>query len=88
MMGKLRAIFAWLELVPVIIGAIRAIEQALPESGQGSAKLAALRLAIQAGYESVQDVLGAFDDVWPRIESLVRSLVAKFNETGLFSKGD
>lgn len=87
MLSKLRAVVAWLELVPILIGAIRAIEAAIPENGQGAAKLAALRLAIQAGYDSVQDVLGAFDDVWPRIEALVRSLVEKFNASGLFSKG-
>lgn len=86
MLTKLRAIMAWLELVPIIIGAIRAIEAAIPESGQGAAKLAALRLAIQAGYDSVQDVLGAFDDVWPRIEALVRALVDRFNATGLFAR--
>lgn len=87
MLSKLRAIIAWLELVPIIIGAIRAIEVAIPESGQGAAKIAALRLAIEAGYDSVQDVLGAFGDVWPRIEALVKALVTRFNESGLFSKG-
>lgn len=86
MLTKLRAIAAWLQLVPIIIGAIRAIEDVMPESGLGSAKLTAIRLAIEAGYESVQDVLGAFGDVWPRIEALVKSLVEKFNEIGLFKR--
>lgn len=78
---------AWLELVTVIIGAMRALEAAIPESGMGSAKRAALRAAIEAGWDAVSGVLGPLEEIWPRVEEIASKLVAAFNSTGLFKKG-
>jgi mannose/fructose/N-acetylgalactosamine-specific phosphotransferase system component IID len=78
---------AWLELIPIIIAAVRAIEAAMPENGLGAAKLAAIRMAIEAAFDGVSDALGAFSDVWPRIERIVAGIVASLNATGVFRKG-
>ena len=83
-MSAVVRIRAWLELIPIIIAAVRAIEAALPEQGLGSAKLAAVRMAIEAAFDSVQDVLGTFSDVWPRIERMVAGIVASLNAAGVF----
>lgn len=85
-MSAILRIRAWLELIPIIIGAVRAIEAALPESGLGAAKLAAVRMAVEAAFDGVKDVLGAFNDVWPRIEGIVQRIVATLNSAGVFKK--
>lgn len=85
-MSTLSRVKGWLELVPLVIAAMRAIEAQIPETGQGSAKLLALRAALEAGWDSVQALLGGISEVWPRIEALVASLAAAFNKTGLFKK--
>jgi hypothetical protein len=77
---------AWLELITIIIGAIRSIEAVIPENGAGAAKLAALRLAIEAGWDAVKSVLGPLEEIWPKIAEVASKLVAAFNSTGLFKK--
>ncbi len=77
---------AWLELVTIIIAAMRALEAAIPESGMGTAKLTALRAALEAGWDAVREVLGPLETVWPKIQDVAARLVAAFNATGLFNK--
>ena len=71
---------ALLQLLPAIITALKAIEEAIPQPGQGAAKLAALRAILEGVSTQVAGL-------WPVIEKAVSVLVGLFNATGVFQKG-
>ena len=79
-MSWLSTATALLQLLPAIITAIRAIEEAIPGKGQGELKLAALR-------EILESVSGQVSSLWPYIEKAISVLVGLFNKTGTFTKG-
>jgi len=86
-MSKLIAIIKIIaQLLPTIIEAIKAIEAAVPASGQGAQKLALVRELIEAAFEAVQDAGVTFSEVWPAIARLIAKLVGLFNSTGIFTK--
>lgn len=68
-----------LKMLPVIIAAIKAIEEAIPGNGQGEQKLAMLRQVLELAD-------GTITNLWPTIESVVKVLVRTFNDTGVFKK--
>ena len=68
-----------LKMLPVIIAAIKAIEEAIPGNGQGEQKLAMLRQILELAD-------GTITNIWPTIEGLVKVLVKTFNDTGVFKK--
>ena len=68
-----------LMLVPALIQAIKAIEEAIPGQGQGEMKLAAVRQIIEDTYEQSAMIL-------PAITSTIGVLVNLFNKTGTFQK--
>lgn len=68
-----------LQLLPAIITAIKAIEEAIPGKGQGELKLAAIR-------EIIESVSGQVITLWPYIEKAISVLVSMFNKTGAFTK--
>ncbi len=78
-MSWLSTATALLQLLPAIITAIRAIEEAIPGNGQGEAKLAAIR-------EILESVSGQVVTLWPYIEKAISVLVGLFNKTGTFTK--
>ena len=78
-MSWLSTATALLQLLPAIITAIRAIEEAIPGKGQGEAKLAAIR-------EILESVSGQVSALWPFIEKAISVLVSLFNKTGTFTK--
>jgi hypothetical protein len=69
-----------LSLIPALIAAIKAIEDAIPGQGQGELKLAAVR-------EIIETVYGQAFDLWPTLKNVIGVLVATFNKTGVFTKG-
>ena len=69
-----------LQLIPALITALKAIEEAIPGSGQGEQKLAAVRSILEA-------VDGSITSLWPQISSVISVLVTLFNNTGIFKKG-
>lgn len=75
-----------LSLLPLILEVVSAIEKSLPQSGQGAAKLALVKNAIQAAYDASKDATAKFDEIWPTIQKVVESTVALFNTTGKFLK--
>lgn len=75
-----------LSLLPLILDTVRAIEAALPEGGNGSAKLALVREAISAGYSVASDAVTSFEQAWPAIEKVVGAAVTLFNTAGAFKK--
>jgi len=82
-----------LSLLPVLIEAIKAAEEAIPGEGKGEAKLALIRTILELAYTSTNDVAdkfddvaNKFDDVWPMIQKTIGSIVATFNKLGVFKK--
>ena len=71
-MDKIILIF---KLIPAIMVAIQAIEEAIPGQGEGEKKLEAVRQMLSA----VDSGVGA---LWPQIAGVVSTLVTLFNQTG------
>lgn len=76
----MNAIITVFQLIPAIIAAMKAIEEAVPGQGKGEAKLAAIR-------EMLELVDGTVAKLWPQISGVVGVLVKLFNQTGAFAKG-
>lgn len=75
----MNAIVTILNLLPALITAIKAIEDAIPGNGQGEQKLAAVRAILEV-------VDGSVAKLWPQISAVVGVLVGLFNSTGVFKK--
>lgn len=73
----MQTILVIVQLLPALIAAIKAIEEAIPGQGQGEAKLAAVRGIIEA-------VDGGYKNLWPQIQPVIGVLVGLFNKTGAF----
>jgi len=69
-----------LQLIPAIIAAIKAIEEAMPGEGKGEMKLRAIREIIEASYDKAAAI-------WPAVEKTIGILVGLFNTAGTFQKG-
>ena len=67
------------QIIPAIITAIKAIEDAIPGRGQGEAKLTAVRQIMEA-------VDTGISKLWPQVNGIITALVTLFNATGVFSK--
>jgi hypothetical protein len=63
-----------IKYIPSIIAAIKAIEEAIPSAGAGEQKLAAVRGILESLDETIVPV-------WPKIEGIIKTLVALFNST-------
>ena len=72
-------LFLVIKLLPAIIEALKAIENAIPGEGKGEQKLSALRGILEAVDSNLKDL-------WPSIEKVVGVLVNVFNNTGVFKK--
>ena len=68
-----------LQIVPALIGVIKAVEEAFSDSGKGSEKLTMVREIMEASYEGVTEM-------WPTIEKVVASIVSFANTIGAFKK--
>lgn len=68
-----------LQLIPALITAMKAIEDAIPGQGQGEAKLAAIRGILEA-------VDSTTAKLWPQLQSVIGVLVNLFNTVGVFRK--
>ena len=68
-----------IQLIPVLIELLKAVEAAIPGEGKGEAKLAMVRGVIEAGYEGASEI-------WPSLEKVIAVIVKAFNATGVFSK--
>lgn len=78
-MNALTIAITVLKLLPALIEAIRAVESAIPDSGKGADKLAAIKEILASSLEN-------FDKYWPAISAAINTLVGLFNKTGAFKK--
>lgn len=83
-MQYLQIVRTVLALLPLIIQAVQAIEAALPDGGQGEAKLAALRRILEGAYGVAADSATAFEQLWPALSATIGAVVGLFNTSGLF----
>lgn len=68
-----------IKLIPVIIELLKTIEAAIPEQGQGAAKLQAVRQILELTDSSIKEA-------WPMVQGVIEVLVKTFNTTGVFKK--
>ena len=73
----MKTVLALLSLIPSLIATIRAVEEAIPGSGAGEAKLALIREIMESAYSGITDL-------WPAIEKAVALIVATLNKIGEF----
>jgi hypothetical protein len=66
-----------LQLIPTLITALKAIEDAIPGSGMGEQKLSAVRSMLEV-------IDGSISKLWPQISGVIGVLVNLFNATGVF----
>lgn len=66
-----------LNLIPALIQAIKAIEEAIPGSGKGEEKLSAIRSILES-------VDASATKLWPQISAVIGVLVGLLNRTGVF----
>jgi hypothetical protein len=69
---KLSDVLTLLQLIPAIVMAIKGLEDALPESGNGAVKLGMLRQIMETTNSAVMVL-------WPAIERTVAIIVAGIN---------
>jgi hypothetical protein len=75
-----------ISLLPIIIEAVKAVEEAIPGNGKGEQKLAMVRAALESAYEVSTDVDVTFVQIWPQVQKIVTSIVEAFNAVGVFKK--
>ena len=68
-----------LRILPAIITAIKAIEEAIPGNSFGEQKLAAIRAILETTDSSISNI-------WPVLENVIGILVKTFNSVGIFKK--
>ncbi len=78
-MNWLEKITAVLKLLPAIIEAVKAVENLVSDTGQGAAKLQAIREILEA-------VSSQSATLWPEIQRVIAIIVALANKTGVFPK--
>jgi hypothetical protein len=75
-----------LQLTPMVIDTLKAVEAAIPGEGKGEQKLAIVRATIEEAYNQFGVYNIAFDKVWTVMTSQIGQIVQTFNDTGVFSK--
>ena len=83
----MKKLIAILKLFPVILAAIRAVEEAIPLPGQGRKKLDLILDVIKTVYDGGNEI--ARDFTWDKLVAIVVPMIAKIvdlhNQLGLFS---
>ena len=72
------------QLLPMLIDAVKAIEAAVPAAGQGSVKLEAVKNLVMSVADITQDVDSK--NLGSAIEKATSLVVTLLNKTGVFSK--
>ena len=75
-----------ISLGPDIMKFMKAIEEMLPESGKGAEKLAILRGYLEGAWQGFGTALPAFEEFWPKLNTVISAMVSTFNAIGWFKK--
>ena len=77
-----------LKLFPLMLSAVRAVEEAIPLHGQGKRKLALVLDVLKSAYDAGDELLREFP--WQKVvqiaEPMIAKIVAALNELGIFKK--
>jgi len=71
------------KLIPVVIAAVKSIEEFLPVSGAGKQKMDLVMSTVQEAFDSVTS---AWPTIQPILEKLIAGLVSLANAFGVFKK--
>jgi hypothetical protein len=72
------------KLLPMIVAAVKAIEDAVPVAGQGPSKAELLKAMIDAAYEAGGEDLPPLASVFGLVDKLTGGVVALFKRAGIF----
>lgn len=77
-----------LKMLPLVLTAVRAVEEAIPLPGQGKKKLDLVIDVLRTAYDGGMDVAREFS--WEKLVTIVVPMIARIvdlhNELGLFQK--
>jgi len=77
-----------MKLFPLLLSAVKAIEEAIPLPGQGKKKLDLVLDILKSAYDTGDDLLREFP--WQKVaqiaEPMITKIVAALNELGIFKK--
>ena len=73
-------------LLPLLLQAIKAVEQAIPDAGKGSEKLELIKGLVQTSYDTSSKLSVSFEQLWPTVQGTVQAIVNAFNKAGTFKK--
>jgi hypothetical protein len=84
----MNTLFTALKLLPLLLAAVKAVEEAIPLPGQGKQKLDLVLDVIKSAYDASTDLASSFS--WQKLVGLVvpmiSQIVALHNALGLFQK--
>lgn len=85
----MNTVFVILKLLPLVLAAVKSVEEAIPLPGQGKKKLDLVLNILRTAYDGgIVDV--ARDFTWEKLVNIVVPMIARIvdvhNELGLFQK--
>ena len=84
----MNALLIILQIFPLVLAAVQAVEQAIPLPGQGNKKLELVLDVVKSGFDSSADLTKQFS--WQKLLTVVVPMIAKIvdlhNVLGLFQK--
>jgi hypothetical protein len=82
----MNVLFIILQLFPLVMAAVQAVEAAIPMPGQGKQKLDLVLDVVKSGFDASADLSKSFS--WDKLVTLIVPMIAKFvalnNALGLF----
>ena len=76
-----------LKIFPVVLQAVRAVEEAIPLPGQGQKKLDLVLAILKQAYDASTELQSfSWDKLVAVVVPMIASVVGLFNELGLFQK--
>ncbi len=84
----MKTILAVLKLFPLILTAVRAVEEAIPLPGQGNKKLELVLDVLKAAYDASAELSGdlSWQNLVKVIVPMIEKIVAVYNALGVFQK--
>lgn len=84
----MKTLLAVFQLFPVLLAAVRAVEEAVPLPGQGKKKLDLVLEILKSAYDTATDLKRefSFEKLVTIVVPMIARIVALHNELGLFQK--
>ena len=85
----MKTLLAVFQLFPVLLAAVRAVEEAIPLPGQGKKKLDLVLEILKSAYDAATDLKRdfSFEKLAAIAIPMIGRIVALYNELGLFQHG-